>query len=281
MKDNVHIREIKEKGQKNKYSLYNGIPSTGALFPIVGLALPQLTQISTALDQFQNVLSSSMMAGLPGMNMSLGGMFSMLEGELMNQINSALPPELQNALQSISTFTQSLSVIESGGFMIGGRVNPDVLLGNAVEMLSAARSVYDLIDSVHQLQNDTSLHGTDTLGSITTDVEGAFGTFQQTIDAAGNITNNIPDAVMQIINLFLGMMGSASAFPGVNSSQNMFTESSEVMANMFGRLPPEKQKIANELMEKVVSNQHTPPRKLNSHRDKVVTGKVISKNNIG
>jgi hypothetical protein len=274
-KDGVKIREIKEKDEKNKYSLYNGIPSNGALFPIVGLALPQLTQISTALDQYQNVLTPSMMANLPGMNMSLGGMFSMLQGELMNQINEKLPQELQGALQSISLFTQNLSTTTSGGFMIGGRVNPDVLLGNAVSILSEARSLYDLIDGVHRLQYDTTLHGGDTLEPITMDVEGAFGTFQQTIDAEGNITNNIPDVIMQLINLFLGMMTSASSFPGVNSNENMFGESAEVMANMFGRLPPEAQKAANDLMKKAVSNENSPSRKLNDIRDKVVTGKEV------
>jgi hypothetical protein len=192
----------------------------------------------------------------------------------MNQVMSALPQELQGAMQSIATFTQSLETIENGGFMIGDRVNPDVLLGNAVSLLSEARSVYDLVSSVGKLQTDTSLHGTDTLEPITIDVEGAFGTFQQTIDAAGNITNNIPDAVLEIIKLFLGMMTSASSFPGVNPSENMFGDAAETMANMFGRLPPDKQKIANDMMTKAVSNNHSPSAKLNDHVRKVFSGAI-------
>jgi hypothetical protein len=281
VKDGAKIREIQEKGQKNKYALYDGIPSTGALFPIVGLALPQLTQISTALDQYQDVLTGDMLAGLPGMNMSLGGMFSMLQGELMDQISEALPEDLRGALNSISTFTQSLEMSNTGGFMIGGRVNPDVLLQNAVSKLSEARSVYDLVNSVHQLQYDESLHGKDTLEPISFETEGAFGKITQTIDADGNITNEIPEIIQQLIDLFLGMMTSASAFPGVNKGENMFGESAETMANMFGRLPPEKQKTANDLMKKAVSNEHNPSKKLNSVLDLIRTGKPVSKNNVG
>jgi hypothetical protein len=274
-KDCVKIREIQEKGQKNKYALYNGIPSHGALFPIVGSATPDLSQVSTALDQFQDILTGDMLSQLPGMSMSLGGMFGMLQGELMNKINEKLPQELQSALQSISLFTQNVEVTNGGGFMVDGRVNPDVLLENAVSLYSEARSVYDLIDATHKLQNDESLHGKDTLEDVTFDVEGAFGGITQTLSAQGELTTNIPDAIKTLIDLFLGLLKNPSQFPGVNSSENMFGESAEVMANMFGRLPPEAQKEANDLLKKAVSNENSPSRKLNDIRDKVVSRKDV------
>jgi hypothetical protein len=47
-------------------------------------------------------------------------------------------------------------------------------------------------------------------------------------------------------------MSSGAGFPGA-SLGNMFGSSSGVMSEMFNRLPPDKQGIAKEMMEKVIA----------------------------
>lgn len=73
--DGAKIRKIKEKNQEHSHSLLKGLPTHGALFNMAGFALPQLQQIPTAVQKFQNIMTGDMMNMLPGDIMSMGQMF--------------------------------------------------------------------------------------------------------------------------------------------------------------------------------------------------------------
>lgn len=76
------VKKIKEKNEEHKHSLLKGLPTHGALFGMSGLRLPDIKQIPTALQKFQNVMTEDMMGNMPGSMMSLGQMFQGLQGQL-------------------------------------------------------------------------------------------------------------------------------------------------------------------------------------------------------
>lgn len=262
-KDGVKIRQVQERGKKHSIKLLNGIPSHGALFPMVGMVLPQVQNISTAVQSFNQILTPDIMSKLPGMNMSLGGMFDMMQGKLMNQVMDALPRDLQVGFTNMQGLIQSVEVSEGGGFSTGGKVDPTTFLNNAVSVLSQCRGLGDLVSALQRLQNDTSLFGLDALGTITQEIDTPFGKIQQTIDAAGNITSLLPDEVQKATQAFSSLMGSASGFPSIDPAKNMFGKSSAVMSEMFNRLPSSMQSAATKQMQQAVAPGSDPRKAVN------------------
>lgn len=78
------VRRIKEKGKQHKHALLNGLPSNGALFDLSGWKIPQLNDVPTAKQHYQDIQTNDMLGMLPGEMMSLGGM---MQG-LMSSIGS-------------------------------------------------------------------------------------------------------------------------------------------------------------------------------------------------
>lgn len=68
------VRRIKEKGKQHKHSLLNGLPSHGALFDLSGWKIPQLNDVPTAKQHYQDMGTNGLFGMLPGELMSLGGM---------------------------------------------------------------------------------------------------------------------------------------------------------------------------------------------------------------
>lgn len=264
-------RTIQEKGQKHSYKLLEGIPSHAALFPMAGARLPTPQNVSTAIQQFNSVLSPSLLSQLPGMAMSLGNMFNMLQGQLMNKIMDKLPKELQAGMQSMTNLIQNVESGE-GSFNMSGRVNPDVFLNNAVNLLSQSTNISDIINAMQRLQTDTSLFGTETLSAVNIPISTPFGNMSLSLDPSGAIESLIPDSVQKAIDAFSSLMGSASQFPGVELGKNMFGDASKAMNEVSQRLSPSFQQAFKSRMETAIASGSGSRSKLNDLMKKVNTG---------
>lgn len=228
----------KEKGKYHSNELMKYLPSTGTLWPMNGIKIPQVTNVATAAQAFSSILTGDMLSMLPGMNMSLGSLLSNMPSQLMSELMKNVPPEISGALNSMSTLMQSMETTEQGGFTTASKVNPDVFFNNAANLLSNARSIYDVVGTFQQLQHDTSLYGLDSLPPTNiTMTGGPFGDIPMQIDALGNITSLVPDSVQQLADTFSSLMSNGAGFPGVFPGANMFGGSSGVLNEMFNRLP--------------------------------------------
>jgi hypothetical protein len=140
---------------------------------------------------------------------------------------------------------------DGGSYSTEGRVHPETYIANAIDLLSQVTNPADLEGVLHRLSYDTDLHGLDQLAEVEIDVEGAFGTFKQKIDHAGNITSEIPEPVQKLIEAFSSMLGSPSSAPGAGKGENMFGEAASTMTDMLGRVEPMIQKFRQEMLQEL------------------------------
>lgn len=273
--DGARIREIQEKGQKHKHNLLAGIQSHGASYPLAGMPHKQLTNISTATQAFSNILTSSMMAAIPGTSFSVGNILSSLTDSVADELLSSLSPNLAQGVQSMFNLIQTIEVNESGGFNTLGKVDPTTYLNNAVSLLKGNKSLGEVISNMQRLQYDTSLFGLDKLGSASFDIPTAFGIMKMSVSPTGEIVNEMPDIMQKAIQAFTGLMTSGAGFPSASLS-NMFGDSASVMSSMFDRLPPEKQTNAKNMMEGVIASGTDPRKSLNKISELVNGGDPLS-----
>lgn len=227
-----------EKGKYHSNELVKFLPSTATLWPMAGIQIPQVQNIATATQAFSSILTGDMLSMLPGMNMTLGSLLSNMPETLLNELYSNLPPEIGGALNSMSNLMQSMEIAEGGGFSTAAKINPDVFFQNAANLISDARTIYDLVGSFQQLQSDTSLYGLDSLPPVNiTMTGGPFGDIPMQISATGAITSLLPEPVKQLAEAFSSLMSNGAGFPGVFPGANMFGGSSQVLNDMFNRLP--------------------------------------------
>lgn len=228
----------KEKGQYHAHELLKSIPSTGTLWPMNGLQIPQVKNVATATQAFSSILTGDMLSMLPGMNMTLGSLFNNMPAALKDQLFKNIPPEIGAAMNSMSNLMQSMEIVEGGGFNTATKINPDVFFNNAVNVLADARTIYDMVGSFQRLQYDTSLYGLESLPPVSMTLTGGpFGDIPMQIDALGNITSLVPDSVQKLAGAFSSLMSDGAGFPGVFPGANMFGGSSGALNDMFNRLP--------------------------------------------
>lgn len=252
MSGGTRIRQIQEKGQRHKNDLLMGLPSHGASYTLAGTPLKQVTSVSTATQSFSNILTGSMLSALPGANFSVSSILSSLTSSVADELLSSLPPELAQGMQNMFNLMQTMEVSEGGGFATSGKVDPTTYLANAVSLLKGNQSLGEVISNIQRLQYDTSLFGLDKLASTPFTIPTAFGDISMNLSATGAIQITTPEAVQKAIDAFGALMSSGAGFPGA-SLGNMFGSSSGVMSEMFNRLPPDKQTVAKNMMEKVIA----------------------------
>lgn len=244
----------KEKGQYHKNELVKFIPATGTLWPMNGLQIPQVKNVATATQAFNSILTGDMLSKLPGMNMTLGSLLTNMPTALKNELFNNLPPEIGGALNSMSALMQSMEIVEGGGFNTATKINPDVFFNNAVNLLAGTRTIYDLVGAFQQLQHDTSLYGLESLPPVSiTMTGGPFGDIPMLISATGDITSLVPEPVKQLSEAFGALMSNGAGFPGVFPGKNMFGGSSQVLNDMFNRLPTGELTTAVQQMQKNVA----------------------------
>jgi hypothetical protein len=246
-RDGAEVRKPKD-GDNWKHDLTRGLPTHAATYPLGGTVLPNRQKIETAIQQFAGILSPSMVSQMPGSFMSMGDLLSSLTKSQKKQIQDAMPVDVYQAFESTSNLMQSG---EASSFSTGGRVNPEVFIANAIDLLTQVTNPADLDNVFHRLQYDTDLFGLDELEAVSMEVEGAFGTFTQKIDANGNITDEIPEVVQQLIEQFAQMLSSSSSAPGGGKGENLFGEAAQTMTDMLGRVEPTVQKFRQQMLSEL------------------------------
>lgn len=228
----------KEKGDYWKHALAKGIPSTSTLWPLNGIQIPQVQNVTTAVQAFSGILTGDLLSKLPGLNMTIGSLFDLMPSALKDELFKNIPPEIGLALNSMTNLMQSMEIVEAGGFNTATKVNPDDFFNNAANLLSNARDIYGMVSTFQRLQYDTSLFGLDKLPPVDFVMSGGpFGDIPMQIDALGNITSLVPEPVQKLADAFSSLMSDGAGFPGVFPGANMFGGSSQVLNNMFNRLP--------------------------------------------
>jgi hypothetical protein len=246
-------RPPKEQGAYNT-NMTKGIISTASLAPLIGMVIPQITNVSTATQAFSQILSSELLGQLPGMSMSIGSLMSNMPQALVSELYKNIPPEIGNALTAISGLMQTIEIAESGTFNTATKVNPATFFDTAANLLSGARDVAGLVGAFQQLQSNPSLAGLDSLPPVSFTMSGGpFGDIPMSIDATGAITSLLPEPVQKLAEAFSSLMSNGLQFPGVFPGANMFGGSSGVLNEMFNRLPTEELNTAVQQMQKNVA----------------------------
>ncbi len=246
-RNGAEVRKPKD-GEHWRHELTKGIPSHAAMYPLAGTVLPNRQKIETAIQQFGNILSPSMASMMPGSFMNMGDLFSGLTNKQKRQIQEKMPQDVYQAFESTSNLMMSG---EGGAYFTSGRVNPEVYVANAIDLLSQVTNVHDLHDTLMRLQYDTDLFGLDELPPTEIETEGAFGTYKQKIDANGNITNEIPDVIQKLIEAFSGMLSNPNLASGAGAGENLFGEASKTMTDMLGRVEPSVQKFRQSMLQEL------------------------------
>lgn len=308
-RDGAEIRSVQDNGMWYQ-GLTKSMPATATAWPMSGIALPAVTGVATAIQHSAGILNSSILGALPGAAMSLGTMFSMLQSSgALNQITAKLGPEVADALSSMSNLITTVELTSSYGFSVGGRVDPTTFLQNAVNILSAAQNIGDLVDAMNRLTNDESVRGTEKLAPVKIKVNGAFGGSSVTVDANGKVKatinlaaltantsnantsnsntsnsntqssndDNDPDVAETIKSImgFVGILTSAEqAFS--STGENMFGGSAKMMFDMYNRVNAGATSHLKKLTEEVHTSQ-TAQKKIKPLSDLVFKGgKILS-----
>ena len=252
VENGAQIRKIVEKGIQHSNGLLQGLPTNGAIPNMLGIPLKELTNISTAIEQFSNILPADIASKLPGKSFNISDIFNQIPSGIKSEIFSALPSELGKGLENMTTLMQSIESSTGAGFMTGGKVDPDTFISNAIDLFKDVdniKSISDIANIFQKLQLDTSLRGLENLSSNVFDIDTPFGKIQQSIDAFGNITNLIPDQVQQALQALSSLMGNASSFTGSIPEIPMFGDASQIISELQGRVPPDLQGLLKNLTE--------------------------------
>jgi hypothetical protein len=233
----ARIRHIQEKDKLWNHGMTRGLPTHAATYNLAGMRLPQVSNVSTALESFDNLITDGMIGDLPGVALSLGSLVSTILNtvSIMKQLNGKMSGPNMLAFQSMSYLLQSVEQTEGAGFMTGTRVNQDVYQQNAINLIGQATGISDMVNVFQRLQYDTSLFGLDTLAPVVSAIASPHGTTYRSFSPSGQMVNYTPVAVAvaaKVVTSFL----SGAGFPGVIPGQNMFGGSSSVMQDMSNRL---------------------------------------------
>lgn len=250
-RDGAKIRKIQEKGQEHNHDLLKGLPTHAALFPMAGTIIPLLSNIPTAKQAFNDILTPELAANLPGIAMTLGKMFSMFSSKTMRSITSSMPRDVAYGMSSMANLIQNVETSEGGGFTTNNRVDEATYMENSEKILKQCVTFSDVVTCMQRLQYDESLYGRDKLQSSTFVANTAFGPVTKTLSPDGSIGMGNDDATKLALQLAQSFLSSAGGFPGVNPGQNLFGGSAQTMMGMFQRIAPGAQTIAKLMSEQL------------------------------
>ena len=230
----VRVRKAVEKGRLHNHNLLQGLPTHGALYPMSGSVLPRVSGVNTAQTGFDSLMSGDILGAIPGVFMTLGKMFSILQSTgVLN--NLKVPREVGLAVNSISLLIQQVETMEKAGFNVGGRVDQDSYLSNATQLLSQAQTVSDITRSLSRLQNDRTLFGHDKLRNGIKSQNTHYGSSKISISPTGSIMRFLPPQTRQAISAGFQVLSLInSVYPG----QKIFGDSAAKIYRMINRLTP-------------------------------------------
>lgn len=236
------VAKVQEKGTWN-LAKADGLINSVTSSPIFGSRVPQIQNLSTALDQAEAILTSSMLSGLPGMNFSIGNLLNMMPAQLKDELFKALPNDVGEQLESIMGLVRSYSTAGAGGSSAGKKVNPEVFFVKAVEILKTVKNSDDIIQALQKIDSDDSITGMDLLEPIISKIQTPFGELEQIISPLGDITT-IKSEAMQAAEKAFG-----TALGGVNVLQSI----SDKLGPMLDRFAPEARQKFKENLDKISS----------------------------
>jgi HD superfamily phosphohydrolase YqeK len=264
------VFKIVEKGIEHSLSLLNHLPTHGANMQIAGMKHDAMKSVSTAKEQFNKVLNSSMLSKLPGAGFSMSNLLSSMTDAQKSEMFKGMDRKVVGAIQSATTLMQSSTSSDSGGFYTADRVNPEVFFQNAVDQMKGSKTVEDVMNAFQSLEGD-DLRGMDQLANVAIEIEGTFGNVVQQMDSSGNINIEIPDGVQKIIQAFQSQMGS---LPGAGGQSGGMFNNSE-LKKMFDRLPLDEAKAFKDMIQKNVDSGGAPRSRLNSVLQKALPNKTF------
>lgn len=202
-----------------------------------------------------------------------------VDGETpMHRIEKELKPEIFQALSSLSVLTQGSATADAASFITSGRVHTPTYLANAEDLLKQVTTIEDLFVVLHRLQHDATLFGLENLADQLIEIETAWGNANVIISYAGDI--GLEYANSNVETKFVESMSSPMSSPSTGGSGaggggsggggNMFGKSSQIMQDMFKRLPPNNQKESKNMHEKL--NQEDESQKLWKFVEKTING---------
>lgn len=276
IKQNGNHFQLIEKNIEHSLSLLNGMSSTGAQWAIAGMKEETIQQISTALDKFQNILSSDILSQLPGQIFQMSNLLDEMPQKLQDELFKNMPANVQMGMRNALQMMQTSLPADLPGMMTAGRINPEVFFQNVVNELKDVSNVGEMMSKLHQINSNNLLKGMDQFEDVLIEIEGAFGNIFQKIstDATGKITVelDIPDAIAQLQSGFQSLLGQ---LPGAGAASAGAFKNAD-LANVFSRFPPDNEKKFKEQIEKNVKGLSNDPKRLvNALRERAARAKSL------
>ena len=246
----ARIRRVKEKGKQHSHSLLKEMMSHAAAYPMNGVILPPITNLSTATQATTMAITSAVQNLIPGLPFNLGLILELMPQQLKDELFKKIPPEITTALLNSTALMGSVTTIPVGGMMSSmPKIDPISFLPAALDLLSGVSSPGELTSVLGQLMNNPTL-GLGRVEAIAIPVGTPFGQMTQLIDPlTGGITNVIPDVMAKAQEAFGSMMTSLPAAGG-----SFFGDSGATMSKMSERFKdPALQQKFKDTMEKGVS----------------------------
>lgn len=261
-------KPTQEAGGKFYRDLTKAIPASSTLWPLAGMKIPQVKGVPTAKTPFANILSGDALGGLPGAALSLGSLFKNMPSSAKQKIDSALPAETRDTLNSVINL---LPEDEPEG-LHGARVNTEVFYAHAANLISQCRDTEDLMICITELVSNTAYHGTESLANVTIQVETPFGNSNVVFTTSGSSTDKHDDTVKDAISKFSSLLSSGASFPGTIPGKNMWGGSSKIMGEMMSRLKPGEYKTAIQQAQKSIASGSQPRQLINDVRKLIHAG---------
>ena len=270
-KRGAQIRVPIEKGVKHSHALLKGIPSTGTLYPLLGYPIPQVHNISTAIDAFTAIVTKDLHEMLPGVHINIANLLDLFSIKKLTELEEEIGAPLFNALKATTNLMQQMTFVETSGFLTAFRVNEKDYLANALRLLKNMKDIKDIDAVIRRLQSDTSLFGMDDVIKKIK-IKTPFGDIgYEIID--GVITNLIPKEVQDLIDAFLKFLQDPTQFPSVlPDKQPFFGEATKTFAEMLPRLTPKEFEKRKNLLEFAVGDKSDPRKRLNDYQRLVTLG---------
>ena len=125
--------------------------------PLVGQYMNEIKNIATAVQQFANIPTASMLAQLPGSILNLGSLLSKLSNSQRRQATQNMSPHVVNAFDSMMNL---MTHSESNGMMLtDGRIHEETYTKNMIDLLSQVTNLPDLVSVMQRLIEDPTIRG--------------------------------------------------------------------------------------------------------------------------
>lgn len=270
------VRKRKDSGDFSMDKT-KGMPAHASVAQTFGMILPQIKNISTAVDQFTSVLNGNILGSFPGV--PLGNILSTLSNNpAFQQVLSKLPSEVQDAYNTISSFSRSVQGGMGGyGYSLGARVNEQVFSDNAIRLISQVKDAAQLSLVLQELRSNNMLHGCETLENKTIYVEDTesvnVNVSSNTVTSntvSANVSNSAivitscgkverkdsPDA-LKVLKTLATLLNSYDSIPsaaaglGIAGANQMFNKWTDAQ----NRLPPAIAKARQDLIKSVSTDK--------------------------